>query len=207
MLTLTLALLAPAQAAGHGLDLQLGTIGADDPSYNVVDERDTWRTFGATGALAVHPRVALLGSYHVNSRGADNGLPGDVGSSRTPGAGEGFTAAYTGHTVGLGVRGDVEPTPYFLPYLSAQALLQLGTLRLDDDSDADDNLNQLIARGAAPGFSAAAGGELIMAPDWSVSPTAHLELGYALTGRQQLGDVGELYLRGFYLRTGVGVEF
>lgn len=197
-----------ALAADHGASIELGTLGAYDQGWETFRERNNLPSFGVQAQVAVHDRVAVVGSYHRHRAGALHSFNLDRFESGVPGGGEGFVASFTGNTFGLGVRADIEPVPILQPYVSASGLLVQGTARLDDDTDDDENPNQIVARGVAPGFAVAGGGQLLVgAPSWTVAPTLYLEMGYNWTTQLDLDALGDVAFRGFYLRTGLGVRF
>ncbi|MCB9741758.1 MAG: outer membrane beta-barrel protein [Alphaproteobacteria bacterium] len=209
LLSLLSLLSAPAQAGDHELSAELGTLGAADAAWDTFDQRDRLGSFGVRGSYAFHPRLSATASFHRRARGAAHDFSSaEIGASDIPGGSEGYVAAYTGNMYSLGLKADVEPSHYLRPYLSAEGLLLQGTARLDDDTEEDDNVNQILASGLAPGFAVAGGAEIYLGlPEWPVWPALHLEMGYGRALPMDIEPLGDVQFKGFFLRSGVGIRF
>lgn len=213
----TILLLAgAAQAAGHELSVESIRIGSPDLAWQQqFDHRGRLGGLGLRVGYAPLERVQVFGSYQRTRRGVAHEVLNEGYDWETseptltiPGADQGFVSAYYGHTAALGVRYDLALTPYFQPYAAAQGLLHVGTIRLDDDLEVEDNPNQLSSRAFAPGVALGLGGDLQLAPEeWPVRPNLRLEMGWAYTSSLDFGDLGELRFGGFYGRLAAGVTF
>lgn len=124
-----------------------------------------------------------------------------------------FTAdsdAYIGtrvNTFSYGAGARVVHDSTFHPYAAAQLqLFQVG-VRLDGDEEADDNLDQSVSRGFAPGATGALGLELRPQPDWQVQPSLFLEGGYTWSLSSAVGDLGTAQAKGLNMQAGVGLRF
>lgn len=197
------ALCQPAVAASNFLALETGGQRTDDPAWNELSDSDSWRTLGVSGGYALLPYLDVTASFHRKALGSEHGF-----ESGAPGADMGFVAAWSGNQYGLGVALEPDLTHWLRPYLGARGTLTQSTLRVDDDTDSEENPNQLLDRALAPGFTAAAGARLALGlPDWTIVPALHLEMGYGWTTEMDYGELGDLNLRGFAIRGGVGVMF
>lgn len=204
--TLFLAALGAAQATE--IAVEHASIGATDPAYDAIDERDRLAGWGLRAGYTVVPSFTVVGSWSMQRRGAAYYSP-VLGDQEGNYYGESESAtALLGHTAGLGVKWNVIENPWVSPYVSAQGLVQVGTLKLDDDVSRDDNLNQLSARALAPGFTVVGGADIGLGlEELPVRPMGHVELGYGHLAALDYGDVGALKLRGLVFRAGVGVHF
>ncbi|MEY3212034.1 MAG: hypothetical protein RIT28_2515 [Pseudomonadota bacterium] len=201
---LLLSFLHPAQATEFSVER--AALGAADPAYNTIDERDLFAGWGLRAGYTVVPSLTVLGSWSMQRRGASYDAP-LVQAEESYSASESATALL-GHTAGLGVKWNVLENPWVSPYVSGQGLVQVGTLKLDDDLDRDDNINQISARAIAPGFSVAAGADVGLGlEELPVRPMGHVEIGYGHLAALDYGDLGALHLRGLIVRAGVGVHF
>jgi hypothetical protein len=127
------------------------------------------------------------------------------------------------HQVLAGVKVQQPIRPWIAPYATLQLSAVRGVMRLDEDLNRDDNLNQLTSKGNALGGVAAIGIDLRPLQAGPVRLGTHLEVGYGLHSRLQLeagdeaqpvqnaaGDPalqGELQLRGLAVHWGVGLRF
>jgi hypothetical protein len=157
----------------------------------------------------VVPSITVLGSWSMQRRGATYYTPlvGAEEADYSYDEAESATALL-GHTAGLGVKWNVLENPWVSPYLSGQGLVQVGTLKLDDDLDRDDNINQISARAIAPGFSVVAGADVGLGlEELPVRPMGHVEIGYGHLAALDYDELGSMRLRGLIVRAGVGVQF
>lgn len=199
-----MALSQTAQAASNTLAFETGGQHTQDPAFDEVSSSGSWRTLGVSGGYALLPYLAVTGSFHRRTMGSEHSFYG----GGAPGADTGFTAAWYGNRYGLGVALEPSISHWLRPYVEVQGTLSQGTLRVDDDTVSEENLNQLQARAFAPGFTAAGGARLALGlPEWPVVPSLHLELGYGWTGQLDYGEMGDMAFRGFMIRSGVGVMF
>lgn len=208
---LFLSFLNTAQATE--IAVERAALGANDPAYNSIDDRDRLSGWGLRAGYTVVPSLTVVGSWSMQRRGADHFSPSASGASTEFDGGEfvdsdSSTVALLGHTAGLGVKWNLLENPWVSPYVSGQGLVQVGTLKLDDDASRDDNLNQISARAIAPGFSVVGGADIGLGlEELSVRPMGHVEIGYGQLAALDYGDMGALHLRGLILRAGVGVQF
>lgn len=225
MLTaITLAALAsaPAAAADHEFSVEYGISSATDDRFDLVHDRDRISTFGLRGAVAVHDRVNILVGWQTGSWGAeiDNyGYDYDYYDEDYDYYDEGgIAAAYRGHRLTLGPKADLEFGGYFHPYATLQGVLYVGTLLVDDDTEADDNLNQLKATGLQPGGRAGLGFDIRPYTAGALTFGFHIEGGYELTAvgaykaeaptnpNTQI-EIARYGFGGFYGTAGIGVYF
>jgi len=193
-------LIGTALAADHEVSFELGHLQNSDPAYDLFagEGHNGMLTWGARASVAVHSRVAITSSWSHTQRGAT------VSTGDTS-----FVAAWSADFWGVGVRGDLEPLPFLLPYVSAQAVLARGLIRLDEDTSENEPLGQLSDASLAPGGLFAAGIELRI-PKGSAPFTLawHLEAGYGLVGTLHFTKVDEhMQPGGLHLRGGMGIRF
>lgn len=195
-----------AHAANHELNLELGRLGTQGEAFEVLSHYGTMGSVGARGGYALGERLTLVADYqHSQLGGSIDSYDEEDGEYMADGL-IGF--ALRAQQIGVGVKYDVELWPWLHPYGTAQALGVVGVLRMDDDTEDDDNVNELRRVGVAPGGVAALGLDLIaLRADRPVRPATYLEAGYAYVAPMKLGDAGDLDFRGFYLRWGLGARF
>lgn len=226
ILSLVTLLAAPASAASHELSVELGSLGTRDERFELFHERNLLGTFGLRGAVAVHPRVAIVGGWHYATAG--NAVESEsfyadedyeyYEDYYEQGA---FQAAYRGHHLLVGPKVDFPVDTWGFPYLTVQGGLFIGQVLLDEDRDDDENINQLKATAFAPGGVAAVGVDIVplRLPSAQVGFGGHLEAGYAASldtsykGELPTGtglteaELARFGLGGLYLRAGIGVYF
>jgi len=197
-----LALLLPV--AAHGADdevsLELGSIGTPDADWALFSDTERLPTQGLRLGWAVHDRVALVAGWHRGAQGMTVG-------GETTGQSD-FVATFGAHLFSLGAKADVALTPWFAPYATAQAIGLIGTVRLDDDPEDDENPNQIAESAFAPGAMGTAGVEFrIPFHDGAFAAATSLEMGYAWLAPLAYDTLGDLQFRGFAVRWGVGARF
>ena len=210
--TLMLSFFGAAQATE--LSVERAALGASDPAYDVIDERNRLSGWGLRAGYTVVPSLTVIGSWSMQRRGASYTSPSASGEMTSLGGGNDYAqfdytdVALLGHTAGLGVKWNVLENPWVSPYVSGQGLVQVGTLMFDDDSERDDNLNQQSVRAIAPGFAVVGGADIGLGLEgMAVRPMGHVELGYGHLAPLDYGEMGALQLRGLIVRAGVGVQF
>ena len=195
-----LALPGAAFAADREVSLELGTLAAPDANWELFSETPRLPTQGVRIGWPVHDRVAIVAAWHRGARGTTLGGE-STGQSD-------FIAAFSAHSVALGAKADYPLAPWFAPFATAQAIGLVGTVRLDDDPDDDENLNQLSHTAFAPGALATAGIELrIPLADGDFAAATALDMGYAWLAPLSYDTLGDLAFHGFILRWGVGARF
>lgn len=205
-----LTLLSSALAATNEVDLEVGWLGTGDTSFNRVSDSDLLPTYGLRVGLKVHDRIAVIGGWQHGQTGVTVSSGGDESYYYYDGDGGGssFRSAFYGDLLTVGAKGDVRVNDYFYPYLTAQGAIQLGTVRIDDDPDNDQNLGQLKQSGATGGFVAAVGAEVpVQLGQSGIALAPYLELGYGWLAPMGLSSLGSLRMGGFTGRTGFGVRF
>lgn len=199
--------LSPAHAASNELNFELGSFGAHDPNWELFSSDERVSTWGFRGGLAVNGfTTVLLGWQHS----ADGGTNGDAYSYDDAEAGTSYTwgLAMTTNQIAAGPKFDLEVFPWLRPYATVQAIAWLSTVRMDDDTSDEENINEIARTGIAPGGIAALGVDLIpMRADRKVRPATYLEAGYGLAAPVKVGDLGKIQFDGFYLHWGVGARF
>ncbi|HCH65124.1 MAG TPA: hypothetical protein DFR83_20135 [Deltaproteobacteria bacterium] len=215
--------LSTAEASERGknaVHLVYGSYASNDAAFEFYSPNPSIGAAGIRGERALRGPVSLVSTYTrrtVSSEYYDDLILADQMPEREEAA---LVAAFTGQqfTVGPKLQLDLGKSA-FSTYVVGQGLAFVGTSRLDDAPDEDDNLNQLKARSWAPGFIAAGG--LEYSP--RVGPiqlSTFVELGYNWTaqmgfeddsvresGTNAPADMGDLAFRGFYMQMGLGVRF
>lgn len=223
-----LALSTAASAADKDRTVSgvIGSYAANDPAFELVSPMDALGVFGLRVEYGLTDRFTLAATG-TRKRVATAWYDSHVEGSPSIGSGESFDdptlmAGFLGQQVTIGPKVMLfkQPDRLVNGYFTAQGLAYFGTLRLDDDFTREDNPNQYVYRGWAPGFVTALGAEAQVLPRRRVRPTAFLEMGYSLTGQMAFSDenvrdqgrpepvpLGDLQFRGFYLQSGIGVRF
>ena len=157
----------------------------------------------------MHDRVAIIAGWQHSQTGGDISTGSDESYYYYDGGSSSrFRAAYIGDLISVGAKADLRVNDYFYPYLTAQGAIQLGTVRLDDNADNDQNLGQVQQSGATGGFLAALGAEVpVQLGTSGIAVAPYLELGYGWFAPMGLEELGSLKLGGFSGRTGFGVRF
>lgn len=184
-------------------------------AYESISDRSGAWTAGASAAWERSPWLgvqAAWGTWATGVRlegggnttyGYEDGYDGSGGD--LPG-GE-LATAFRGNGLTVGVRSGPLLWHRVQPFATVRGGLLVGTLRLDDDPDDDENPNQLVARGLTPGFVAAGGVRLGTSDERDLAVFHQSEVGYALWAPLNLGDYGELALRGVHFRASLGMRF
>lgn len=203
MLAILIAL-APAWAASHEIDVEAGWVGSPDPALSVYSDSPLLGSVGLRAGYALTERLAVIGGWQRGRVGhelyaADSTGEDDGGSLR---------AGLTTDQITLGLKGDVRIAKWLYPYATAQGDLAVLTARFDDDAEVDDNPGQVKGTGVTGGFALAAGVEFpIGLGDLGIAVAPYTEFGYTWLAPTALGDFGELAIRGFSGRAGVGLRF
>ena len=212
-MTLILAFLTPAFAVDHEIDVEAGWLNAPDSGWSRFSERPSLMTIGVRGGFALTDRLALVAGWQHGGDGVSVTTDGyeydydydyDYGDDTS---GSTFTSAFTGEQFTLGAKVDIEPFPWFRPYVAAQGALLVATARFDEDLSTDDNVTQRRETGLTGGFVASLGLEFPIAVVDGLAIAPYAEGGYAWYAPVALSDVGSLSFHGFSGRAGVGLRF
>ena len=201
-LALLAALALPGTALGatREVRLELGSIAAPDPDWNLFSDADRLSTQGLGVGWTFHDHLALVAGWR---RGAHGMTVGGESTGQSD-----LTATFGGHLFSLGAKADWTIAPWFAPFATARAAGLLGIVRLDDEPDDDENLNQITHAAFAPGALATAGAEFRLPfHDGAFAAATSLELGYAWLAPLSYDPLGDLAFRGFTLTWGAGVRF
>lgn len=178
------------------LGIDMGHQYTGQPDYALFPGNDLMLSLGARVQVAVVDRLQIVGTWQHGQRGAQVESFG----ADDP---DDFVAALFVDQFALGPRLDVSIYDYAYPYVSAQAMLWRGAVRLDDDRSTTANPNQL--RNAGLGFGGlVVGGLEIRIPDRWLS--LYAEFGHRWVMRTTLGDLGTLRPRGYVQRLGIAVR-
>lgn len=208
---LALGLSTPAFAADHELSLELGSLHVNSDSWDLFHEGEYFPTAGVRLGVAVHERVAVVAGYHHAAYGSDiytDSWSGEYDFADEESDAADFVGAFAGDEYTLGAKVDVPVTGWLHPYGVVHALGVRGVIRLDEDVEDDDNLNQLPYRALTFGGMGALGVEFL-AP--VLKEKAHLgsylELGYGRVAALDFDALGKMPMGGFAVRMGTGVRF
>lgn len=208
---LLIGMLTAALAADHEVAVEAAWIVGGDNAWHTLASRGAYGSIGVRGGVAVHERVAIVAGYQYGAVGAEIGAWSEddwEGEDAYTGAFSSAAHAFLGHRLMLGAKADVPMANYFAPYALVHGDALIGTVRLDDDAEDDENVTQRARTGATGGFGGALG---VSFPVETASPglkvTPYLELGYDWFAPLSLGDLGAVQPRGFAGRAGVGLQF
>ncbi len=210
---MTLLLLSSlASAADLEVNLEVGRLDIAKGYWDLFDYNNVQATYGVRADWHKSSRLGFSASYAHFVTGAHNSVwdyweYDEGGSEDSPGAAEGFDAAFRGHVVGLGVRGGVDLWGWFNPYATLEARGLHAVVRLDDDTSDDDNPNQITVRGTTVGAVAAAGMDIRIPTKYRWAFSHNLEIGYEIMAPLNIDPLGALAVRGLHVRAGFGVRF
>ncbi len=201
---------AAAAPAGHEANLDLGSIGISDPSWAMFSQDPMIGNFGVRGGVQVAPWTRIIAGWNHGTRGQELTL---LDSSSSLPIGQLHTAA-TIDQYSLGTKIVWDTWPWIHPYATAQGVLFVGHVRMDDDITITDNDNELRYGAVAPGLMGTLGAEvLLLGKDKPVRMAFSLEFGYGhswplrFKGKDKQPQLGELTINGLVSRLGVGVRF
>lgn len=199
MLALLALLISPALAADSELSLELASMAAPDPALGTFGTH-TVPSFGVRAGVQVHNNVSAVLSWHHTRRGADLYVNGTEFAAR---------AAWFGNELALGAKADVSFGDVFMPYAVATGVVLLGSARLDDDPDVNDNPGQVREGAVAFGARPMAGVELRMPRSYETGLTGavYIELGWTFLTPLDHGDLGDLRAGGFTANGGIGFRY
>ena len=202
---LGLALCAtPALAADHEVSLEMGSLHANDTSWDMFSDTPSFNTYGLRVGYAFHDRIAAIAGYHHGANGMTVEAMDSGWESGDPPT---FASAFYGDEYSLGIKADLPLSINLRPFATVQALGVRGLIRLDDDAEHDDNLNQIQQGAFAPGGMATGGIDLrIPIAQAKYCVASSLEFGYGKVLDLDFGDLGKLPMGGFVFRWGVGVR-
>ena len=204
--------LALAGPAGHEFNLEMGTTGVVDPSWAVFSENPSLGSGGFRGGLAVAPWARIIAGYHRGTNGREISI--EDGTS-----GIEVAQLHTAATIdqySAGAKFVWQAKPWIHPYATAQGVLFVGHVRLDDDIGLEGNENELKFSAVAPGLISTLGAEVLaLGKDKPVRLAFSLELGYGHAWPMRFKDktqdvptdLGDVIVSGFVSRVGVGVRF
>lgn len=201
MLTLILAALSTASAASVEADFEAGWVASPDPALDLYSPSPLLGTVGLRLGYPLTERLAVIVGWQRGRTGQQI----YVGSG--PSGGD-LHSGLTTDQVTAGVKGDVRIASWLFPYATAQGDLAVLTARFDDDLSEDDNPGQQKGTGVTGGFALAGGVEFpIPLGQLGVSIAPYSEFGYTWLAPTALGEFGDLAVRGFSGRAGVGLRF
>lgn len=187
------------------LSLLFGTQTIQDDRFWRISYADVLLGVGARAEWSPQRNLALVLDWQAGGSATEL-VPLD--SSDTGLSGPNVNVAHRFQRVGFGARGQITLEEFMQPYVVAQGLLQIDTLRLDDDPDHDDNATQLRARGAGLGVHAAAGVAFMVETDFPrLLVVPYIEAGYGHIFEHQVGELGGLAFHGISGRLGIGARF
>ena len=215
-----LSLLLPASGwAGssdgrdHELSLELGSLGTAGEGWEALVDNVQLGTVGGRAGLALSERWTLVGDYQLGRHGGSVEVYDPTGEHTYEELG--LELSLLSHQLSVGPKFDVQVAHWLRPYATVQALGALGTLRLDEMPN-DDEEGLTRYRSLTAGGVAGLGVDLVAGePRQRIHPAAHLEMGYGYVLPYRFADadagpaevsLGDLSMRGFYLRCGVGIR-
>jgi hypothetical protein len=214
MTVLSAFLTGSAWAADKEISLDTGILGGSSPSWNMVGG-NPMATIGLSGGVDIAPGLTAIASAQWSLSGSHNEFgnqwwdDGPEGQTASPPGSEGYIAALRVIQVQGGVRSDILQNSWIRPYGAAKVSASLGSLRLDDDPEDKDNVNQIKATGLSIGGIAAVGAA-VERPRKQAGPFAirgEVEAGYGFGTALKFDEIGELGMNGIHMRMGVGLRF
>ena len=194
---------SPTEAMDIGLSLESGITGTSGDAWSIVGGSGI-DTLGVGASLGLNNNLLATGSINLGAKGAKNYLT----DPNSPGHAEGFVASLMIAQINAGVRYDLLPESQWVPFAAARGEVLLGNLRVDDDLQHEDNMNQIeqsaISAGGSLGFGVAWEGSVDR-----IKSTLRVELegGFGIASDLSLGEFGNLGIGGGRMRGSVGVLF
>jgi hypothetical protein len=216
MFATLLALALPAAAATHEISAEVGWINSSDPAWDFFSEAALHGSYGLRLGYAVHPNVAIIGGWQHAVNGVGTSGPGIGAASYSDGGDDyyydnedAFWAALYTDQVTVGAKADFQVLTWLHPYATVQAVGMRGLLRMDDDSQDDENLTQIELAGLTGGVLGAVGLDLPvpLRVGSTVAIAPYAEVGYGWLAPMQFEQLGSVQFAGFTGRAGVGVRF
>lgn len=204
----------------HELSFTLGSQKIVDNAFEelIADGDEAMRPIGFRAGYGLTKRLSIIGGYQTDLHGTELEIYAPEAEDRAV-----LTQQLRLHQAQIGVKAQQPIKAWIAPYATLQLSALRGVMRLDDDLNRDDNLNQLTSRGNALGGVGALGIDLRPLKAGPVRLGTHLEVGYGLHSRMVLeaGDdeaqvldaegerstQGELRARGLVVQWGVGLRF
>lgn len=205
MLTLLTATDGRALAAGNNeLSFSVASIGVPDDNWDLFSDNDGLRTLGGRVGYGLSPSLAVVLDWQHGVEGSSFESYGgyddyyDVSGKM----------AITTNAWSVGPKLSLDAISWLRPYVTVQGTFLWGTVKLDDDTSDDENLNQLRRSGVTGGGVAAAGVDLVLLSEQRrIRPAIGFEAGYGWLAPLKLGDMGSLAMRGFHSDLTVGARF
>lgn len=196
---------SPALAGGSELSFSWGRLGAPDDNWELLSYDEQLRSVGVRAGYGLNDHLSVVAGWQWAMDGGAFYSQSDYDEDYES---ESFNLALTTNRFSVGPKARVEVFPWFVPYATVQASLLVGSLRLDDDLESDDNLNQIRSNALAPGAVGALGLELIARrSDRMIRPALGFEAGYGWMASLNLDPVGDMAFRGFYGSWTLGARF
>ena len=194
---------SPAEAMDIGLSLETGIIGTNGAAWSMVGGPGI-DTVGVGASFGLNDNLVGITSINLGMKGAKNYLT----DPESPGDAEGFIANLVVAQLSAGVRYDLLPESQWIPFAAARGEMTLGSMRLDDDLQHEDNINQIEQSAMS------AGGSLGIGVAWQgtvsrLNSTLRIELegGFGVASTLSLGDLGDLNVAGPRTRGSIGLLF
>lgn len=192
-----------------GIAGELGSLGNDDPAYDLFSEGDSMGSAGVALGFTLVNHLSLVGSWHHFRHGAtvvvggtDSSTDADFESNSQE-----FRSAWIANEGTLGLRVDASVRDVLFPYVTARGTLLGARMRLDDDPTVNDNPGQVQAGGLTQGVMGTAGFELRIPPNSDIQVAWTLEFGHSWLARADFGAFGSMQPGGFVARSGLGLRF
>jgi hypothetical protein len=202
-----------AWAGDKEISLDTGSLLASSDAWNVVGG-NPMTTVGISGGWDIAPGLTAVGGVNLSRSGAENHFGNqwwdddDEAASKAPGT-EGYVAALRVIQLQAGVRSDILQNSWVRPFGVAKMSANVGSIRLDDDPEDKDNINQVKASSLSIGGVAAVG-VAVERPRKKAGPFAvrgELEAGYGIGTSLNFDEIGKLGMSGVHLRMGLGLRF
>lgn len=205
------ALLGATASAGNGSEISLAwsRLNSPDDSWSAISDDDLLHASGLRVGYGLSPHFSVLAGWQ---RGLDGGAiwagEGDDDYDYYENDWGDAELSLATHRFSLGPKARVELFPWFVPYATVQGALLWGTMKIDDDLEDDENLNQIRSGGLSPGVLGTAGVEIVLLrSDRLIRPALGFEAGYGWLAPLRLEPAGALDFHGFTASWTVGARF
>jgi hypothetical protein len=213
---------ASAGPVGHEVALEASVLATPDPGWNMFTDQGLM-TQGVRGGMLIAPKTNVtLGWRHAavgNTLSIGDDEPVYDENDEYSVAYESTEGPYLGIVLDqytIGAKYSWEPRHWMRAYVSADAILSVGHVLMDDDTSKEGNTNEIRRGAVAPGGSGTLGMELLpLGKNARIRASLFLETGYQVAmplkfqDKSQKNDIplGELRVQGMVTRFGIGARF
>ena len=220
-----LFLISSSAWAGLGgeASFEMGNINNNHETFELVSPAATLRSGGFRAGVRLTDRLTIQAGYHQSKISStvrfyntddpyeisyeDYYGTEDIG---TGGSNATFDSELSTHIVSVGPKLDMNIKGIIYPYVSAQALVTMQRMVLDDNMYDANSATEVQARASMVGAAAMLGAE-VRTPSgllpFGSQVALYLEAGHTVTSVATFEPIGDMQNSGYTVRSGLGVRF